>query len=401
MRIQKISSAAETHPGLKILLPVSLLCGVLSGLRWPQTYTVSHMVIDYHFGFGKRGLIGLILEHIDRPPYHYATLAWMAFAVFAFWIALLVVSGWRFTRTDTGIGVAFILFFFSAGFACLVCDIGRGEHFGLALALGCLLMPAAPAWLPVRAALLVAAVLMQEINCLIVVPVVAFDVWAGSAPGKGGRPILWTIAACLPAALLTWYLGNVRTACDLGAAIPYFQKMVVDFKFHWVPVATLCQDGKGNFAVAATALWSVGTQAAVFPLALVAALPSTLFNAWLAFRIVRVRRFGRVACAVATLPPLALLLFGADVVRFVTLIQLTSLFVLVSAARRVGVPRHGTLPPAPRRAALVVVLVAFELGSSVTLNDGNPMQKFPFQPLVLRAVAIAQGSQPFVVIPPY
>jgi hypothetical protein len=169
MLVREVSSPVKARPALSILLPISLLCGTLSGLRWPQTYTISHMVIDYHFGFGKRGLIGLILEHIDRPPYHYVTLAWMAFAVFAVWVGLLVVSGWRCIRTDTGIGIGFLLFFLSAGFACLVCDIGRGEHFGLALAMVCLLLPAWAPLLPLRAALLAAAVLMQEINCLIVV----------------------------------------------------------------------------------------------------------------------------------------------------------------------------------------------------------------------------------------
>jgi hypothetical protein len=401
MLVRELSNPVNARPALCALLPISALCGILSGLRWPQTYTISHMVIDYHFGFGKRGLIGLILEHIDRPPYHYVTLAWMAFAVFVVWVGLLVVSGWRGIRTDTGIGVGFLLFFLSAGFACLVCDIGRGEHFGLALAMICLLLPAAAPMLAVRAVLLAAAVLMQEINCLIVVPVVAFDVWVGCRNRQSYRPVLWAIAAAMPATLLTWYLGNVKTACDLGAALPYFQKMLVDFKLAWVPVATLCRDGRANFADIESAVWSVPTQVATLPLALIAALPSTLFNLWLAFRVLRGRLPGRLACLVATLPPLALLLFGADVVRFVTLIQVTSLLVLLSAARRAGLPREGTLPPTPRRAAAVVVLVGFELGSSLTLNDGSPMLKFPFQPLVQRAVAIAGGTQPFVVIPPY
>jgi len=401
MLVRDPSSPVKARSALTVLLPVSLLCGILSGLRWPQTYTISHMVIDYHFGFGKRGLIGLILEHIDRPPYHYATLAWMAFAVFAAWICLLVLSVWRCVRRDTGIGVAFLLFFLSAGFACLVCDIGRGEHFGLALAMVCLLLPAGAPWLPLRAALLAAAVLMQEINCLIVVPVVAFDVWVGCPQRQSYQPFLWAIAAALPATLLTWYLGNVKTACDLGAALPYFQTMIVDFKLAWVPVATLCRDGKANFMDIESAVWSVPTQVAVLPLALIAALPSTLFTLWLAFRILPGRKLSRLACIVATLPPLALLVVGADVVRFVTLIQVTALLVLVSAARRTGLPGPGTLAPTPRCAALVVALVGFELGSSLTLNDGNPVLKFPFQPLVLRAVAIAEGTQPFVVIPNY
>ncbi len=50
---------------------------------------------------------------------------------------------------------------------------------------------------------------------------------------------------------------------------------------------------------------------------------------------------------------------------------------------------------------IACILATLELGSSLTLTDGNPVPKFPFQPLVVRAVAIAQGTQPFLVIPNY
>src|SRR5271156_4954229 len=85
-----------------LLLPTAIIFGILSALCWPLTYTISAMMIDYHFGFGKRGLVGAILALIDKPPYHFVTLAWMAFAVFASWLALLVYAAWRQIRADSG-----------------------------------------------------------------------------------------------------------------------------------------------------------------------------------------------------------------------------------------------------------------------------------------------------------
>lgn len=46
--------------------------------------------------------------------------------------------------------------------------------------------------------------------------------------------------------------------------------------------------------------------------------------------------------------------------------------------------------PGRHRLALVMALAAFELGSAVTLNDGNEMRKFPFEPLILEAVEMVR-----------
>jgi len=389
--MQNRESPAGLHRAALWLLPLAFMDGVLAAVRWPETYTLSHMVIDYHFGFGKRGLIGEIVRLIDRPPYHYVTLAWMAFAVFALWMLSLMAAAWPGLRRDAGVAAAFVIFFLSAGFISLVCDIGRGEHFGLMLAVPCLMMPLRRAWLPVRAAALLAAVLMQEVNFPIVAPLLWFDVWIGWRQRQGLRPIGYAAATILPATLLTWYLGNLRTACDTAAATAYFQQLVADFQIQAVPVATLCIDGRANIALVFHALWSDAAKAVIFPLALAVALPSTLFNLVLTARVLAHRSLGVAFAGMAIFAPLALLIVGADVVRFVTLIQVTSLLVLVSAVRRLGLPPAGTLPPTRHRVAMIMALAAFELGSAVTLNDGNEMRKFPFEALVLQAFETEPG----------
>ncbi len=385
---------------LRRLLPFAFLYGLLSALRWPQIYTITHMVIDYRFGFGKRGLIGAILEHVDKPPYHYITLAWIAFAVFVLWLTTLLLAARQAIAADLGITAATLLFFLSAGFASLVCDVGRGEHFGLLLALPCLLMPARAILLPVRAALLCIAVLVQEANFLIIAPIVIFDVWLSTSLKNSPTRLLFTAATSVPAAILTWYLGNLQTACDINAAVGSFQHLVADFPIQPVPVGTLCLNGAANLAMVRRALWSIPAEAARIPMALVVALPSTIFNLVLTARVLRHARLDVAASIAVTFAPLALLLVGVDVVRFVTLIQLTSLLALISGYRRYGLPANGTFST-PNRLTPLIAIAALELGSTLTLNDGNPMLKFPFMPLVQQAISIGRGHTPFRVIPPY
>jgi len=70
-----------------------------------------------------------------------------------------------------------------------------------------------------------AAVLAQEANFLITVPVIALDVWVASAGGERLAQM-------------------ARTGCvALPAAAPYFQKMTADFSFAVVPLKTLCNNG--------------------------------------------------------------------------------------------------------------------------------------------------------------
>jgi hypothetical protein len=80
-----------------------------------------------------------------------------------------------------------------------------------------------------------------------------------------------------------------------------------------------------------------------------------------------------------------LIIVAADLIRFVSLIQVTSLLVLISSARRMGLPGGGALPPLLRGPACLTALAALELGSSLVLTHGAPILE----------------RAPFVVIPNY
>ena len=390
-----------------VLLAAAGLNGVLSALEWPSLYALTHMVIDYRFGFGKRGLLGCLLSVIDHPPYHYATLAWMAFAVFAAWLILLAFIMGRLARRTPEIGDALLLFLLSLGFASLVCDVGRGEHFGILLALVCLLLPVGLPGLGARAVLLVMAVLIHEANFLIVAPLVGFDTWLGAPTRKPARATACAAMVVLPATGWTAWLGNARAGCRGAEQIAYLQHRVADFTIDPIPLATLCNDGRANFDLTLHAFWMRPHWSILFWLALVLALPSTVLNLVLLARIVR--RRGLVAVGVAaSLSPIVLMAVGVDAVGGRVVVDessmlghrmRSSLLVLAAAARRLGPPAGGWLPVPPRWKAAVAAVALLELASAMPLNDGQAPLKFPYTALWQRVTDIAEGSAKFVVHP--
>jgi hypothetical protein len=372
------------------------MMGISSALRWPQAYSLSYMIVDYHFGFGKRGFLGSIFDQVDKPPFHYVTLATFAFAVFGVWLVMLIYAARRLMSVDFGVASALILFFLSAGFSSLVCDVGRGEHFGLTLAISCLLLPYGASWLILRLALLFVSLLAQEANYFIAVPPVLLDLWLATRHRNFNVQIFCLLSLMLPCTSLTIYMGSTTTCVADAAA--YFQRMAADFRFEPMAVATLCNDGAKNLELVRENLWSIGTQFVRIPLALIVTLPLVVLNIYLAARVLGASVYAVFNLVMVAFSPCLLVLVGVDVERFVTLSQVTSLLALISAARRVGLPVGGTLVVSRRGMAIVIGLATFELGSSLTLNDGSQTLKFPYTPLVVRLISVLQGHEPFVVI---
>ena len=213
--------------------------------------------------------------------------------------------------------------------------------------------------------------LAQEANFLITVPVIALDVWVASAGGKRLAQMSRTVCVALPAAALAAYLGNTLTACNLSVAAPYFQKMAADFSFAVVPLKTLCNDGGTNYRLALATLWNVPGAVRMIPVALFAAMPSTVYNLWLASRLMRPGRLDLAVWVACVCSPLVLLIVAVDVVRFVTLPQVTSLCLVVSALRR------GIVPPVRVDVRLVYALAILELVMCIPLNDGGVMRGLP------------------------
>lgn len=324
----------------------------------------------------------------------------MAFAVLAAWLALLGALSAKPVRSDSGFALACLVFLLSAGFASLVRDVGRGEHFGLFLALACIAMPITLPWLAARALLLCAAVLVHDANLVMVAPLVAVDVLLARQSAVSLRATAGASACLLPALALTLYVGAAHTGCDVPAQAAHYARMAADFDFVAGPLDALCKNLAQNWQLTVHHLWQDEQQFRRVPPMLLAIAPGTIVTGWLLARVVGKNRWLLLAGIGASLAPLALLAIAVDVERLGTFVQPGIFLVLLAAVRRMGLPARGTLANDHRLAITLAAVAVFEFGYALPLNDLAEMAKPPFVPLLEHLDDAARGRVPFVIIPP-
>jgi hypothetical protein len=133
-----------------------------------------HLLVDYHFGFTKRALIGALVSlFTDKVP------VWLVFALGgAIWIVALALFIQLFRRTF-GLDRAHLpLFIFTAGspffFKNFMHTLGHFDIYGCALAICLLLIPARSiAYVLLAAMFAIVLILIHHINMLMYVPTIA------------------------------------------------------------------------------------------------------------------------------------------------------------------------------------------------------------------------------------
>jgi len=137
LRFQKANAQA--------LLPactlIALVFGVLSGIRWPGIWAITHLLFDYSEGFVKRSLVGEALSLTLGNSISYGTLAAISYAVFATWLAMLFFRLKSSAQTDSAVWLIALTFLASPGFVFLAHTVGYLEHVGLIFVFLCLQMP--------------------------------------------------------------------------------------------------------------------------------------------------------------------------------------------------------------------------------------------------------------------
>src|SRR5579871_227113 len=113
-----MTSYSQEHEGrwrkalLNWIVPAAILYALLSGFRLPSRWATTNLILDYHFGFTKRGLFGDFLSLLRTPPYPYAFLAATAYTIFLLWLGLLIYFFWK-GRVDRGRATLLFVGFFT------------------------------------------------------------------------------------------------------------------------------------------------------------------------------------------------------------------------------------------------------------------------------------------------
>jgi hypothetical protein len=160
---------------LMLVVNVAALIGVFSHkITLPPHVPYIHLLVDYHFGFTKRALIGALISLFSaRVP------VWLVFALGgAVWLMTLGLFVYLFERTFTLDEKRLPLFVFMVGspffFKNFMHTLGHFDIYGCALAICLLLLPARSIAFVLLAALFsVILVLIHHIHLLMYVPTIA------------------------------------------------------------------------------------------------------------------------------------------------------------------------------------------------------------------------------------
>ncbi|MFZ2154895.1 MAG: hypothetical protein WAV72_02060 [Bradyrhizobium sp.] len=160
---------------LMLAVNAAVLTGVLLYKLPREPYVpYIHLLVDYHFGFTKRALIGAVVSlFVEKVP------VWLVFALSgAVWLVTLALFARLFRRTF-GLGDAQMpLFVFMAGSPFFLKNfmhtLGHFDIYGCALAICLLLIPARSiAYVLLAAFFSVILILVHHIHLLMYVPTIA------------------------------------------------------------------------------------------------------------------------------------------------------------------------------------------------------------------------------------
>ncbi len=218
---------------LMLAVNVAVVAGVfLHKISLPPYVPYIHLLVDYHFGFTKRALIGAIVSLFSaRVP------VWLVFALSgAVWLITLGLFVKLFRRTFGFDDKQLPLFTFMAGSPFFLKNfmhtLGHFDIYGCALAICLLLIPARSIVFVLLAALAsMILILIHHIHLLMYVPTIGVIVVLRYylVAGFGRRNIAVGVAAALCVALLFFaaqFLGTM--AVPEAEFVRYLQSRMAD-----------------------------------------------------------------------------------------------------------------------------------------------------------------------------
>lgn len=160
---------------LMLAVNLAVFFGVfLHKIALPPYVPYIHLLVDYHFGFTKRALIGAVVSlFTDKVP------VWLVFALGgAIWLVTLARFIQLFRRTFGFDRAHLPLFIFTAGspffFKNFMHTLGHFDIYGCAFAICLLLIPARSiAYVLLAAVFSIILILIHHINLLMYVPTIA------------------------------------------------------------------------------------------------------------------------------------------------------------------------------------------------------------------------------------
>lgn len=204
---------------LMLVVNAAVVIGLfLHKIRLPPYVPYIHLLVDYHFGFAKRALIGAAVALFSQ-----SVPVWLVFALGgAVWLVTALLFVKLFRRTFGFDEAHMPLFVFMAGSPFFLKNfmhtLGHFDIYGCAFAIGLLMLPAGSIlFVLLAAAASMILILIHHIHLLMYVPTIAAIVLLRHylARGFDRQNVTFGIAALLCVAVLffaTQFLGTMTVS---------------------------------------------------------------------------------------------------------------------------------------------------------------------------------------------
>lgn len=394
-------SSRWSSPNTVLVLCVALILNsVLRGIRTPGGWAATSLLINYDFGFSRRGLLGAIISWFHTPAlYTYTFNFWFAVTIFVANISLLL----RLLTRVYNIGPSdskFEALVFSSSFAIvyLAHCIGYSEQVPLLFTLVILQVSNFYRRAALVTALFPACLLIHETALPMFFPVILFRFLAdltGSVPGKR---VFIIGALAIIMSILGLTIGTYHLSKPVALDMYHLLQSKADFPLRPDQFVWLMRSARDSLR------WSFGfyrnddAQKLLFD-SLIVTVPSAVYLLLCAVRRLRARAYHPLTCWVAIgagMSPLFLDIIGAgDTARYSSMAITVSFLVFASTTlyfrpdtteRRVNAQSLSLAP---------TMLVLLNLGSTVWFFDNYIVQSFPYQQHIDDLAQIFLGRAPF------
>jgi len=246
----------------KVSLPVvfaifASLFGILSGLSWPNIWSVTHLLFDYEYGIIKRWLVGEILSFGFNTAVSYDILVIISVTFFLIWLFLLFFRLLVLGKDDSYIWLISAVVLISPGFIYLVHEIGYFDHVGLIILLLCFLLPKNGTGLLGRLFLCAIMILVHEAFFLMFFPTVVLEYLIGPTQCCIRKRLPTTLFLIATIAGLTYVVGQQTLAVDqTDSYVEHVDERALNFSIRPDAVEVLFRDGNENIKIVSE-LWEV------------------------------------------------------------------------------------------------------------------------------------------------
>ena len=357
-----------------------LLYSVLRGIRFPNMWSYSHFLLNYDFGFIKRGFIGEIIKQSNRPYLaSYDFFFVFSLAIFLANLVLLFLLINDFINSQNTILICCSLIFSSSlGVVFLSHTVGYSDQIGLLITLATLRIGGFYKKTLFLIFVMPFALLAHEAIFITFFPVI-FMALLLSIETEGKIKKI-SILGAFSAILLIFVMFLSNHTLDETQAHEMYTDLQAERAYPLREDAfnTLYRTPKDNFQIIETK-WST-QETSFFDLAnsLLVTAPSFIVFIYftsLILKEAKVKFHIRLLSILAPLSPLLLHFWGWDMHRWNTLTVTTSFII-----QYITISKYKNRPAitSDYPYAILAVVLFLNIGSTVPLLDGYSVKQYPF-----------------------